>query len=508
MTITKKKELGAFYTPNLVTDALCNWAISNSSDTLLEPSFGGCNFLISSINRLTNLGCINSTESVYGYDIDNDAFKILNEKKISGTNFFHKDFLTSTQKEIPQKVSAALGNPPFLPINKISLDYRLEVLQNIKFRNLKIDKRSSIWIYFIIQSLKFLKKDGKMAWIVPDSIYFTNYGKIFLSEISTLFASVKLLRIKERFFYESGTHEKTSILLCEGFDKGSCSVEVFNYQSLSSTLNDLSKNNFTNFSEKTNNSYTVSQSFELAQLGDIFDIKIGIVIGAAKLLTIKVKDVEKSPYFPDYVYPLVTKGRQLTNLTVNKDILLKDKGAAAYIIDGIKLEKENPELYRQLLESMPLETISNITFQSRPHLFGYDDFRNPDAFLTYYAQKLPRLIENEDKSLNCSNSVHRLYLKEEFQQRNDIVKFIAIQMFCRFLGDETLQIAREYGNNILKYEPSDAVKIPVLIPRESNDLFRKNLKSVFTSMGECINNSRIEEAIQIGTKFIIDLINI
>ncbi|MEA5402596.1 N-6 DNA methylase [Arcicella sp. DC2W] len=502
MTISRKKELGAFYTPNLVTDALCNWAILNKSDILLEPSFGGCNFLVSSINRLKSLDCKNPLENVFGYDIDSDAFRILNEKGLSGDNFLHKDFLKSQQNDLPNKVTATLGNPPFLPINKLPLQYRQEVLENIKFRTLIIDKRSSLWVYFIVHSLHFLKEDGKMAWIVPDSVYFTDYGKIFLAEISSLFSSVKLLRIKERFFYESGTHEKTCILLCEGFEKTPLGLEIFNYESLNNALADLAKNKFINRPEPTITNFSISNKFKLMKLGDIFEVRIGIVIGATKLLTLKVKDAEKSPYFPEYVYPLITKGKQLKNITINKSTLLQVKDTASYIIDGVNLEKSNYELYKCLLESIPNDVISNVTFQKRTHPFGYDDFRNPDAFLTYFAQKLPRLIENENKALNCSNSIHRLYLKSDYLERSDIIRFIAIQMFCNFLSNETLSIAREYGNNILKYEPSDAVKIPVLIPIKFQNSFKKSLDIIFEKLVLKIEAGKLDDASKIAKKFL------
>ena len=52
MNIERKKRLGAYYTPSEVTNILSNWAVRSGDDIILEPSFGGCNFLISALNRL------------------------------------------------------------------------------------------------------------------------------------------------------------------------------------------------------------------------------------------------------------------------------------------------------------------------------------------------------------------------------------------------------------------------------------------------------------------------
>lgn len=51
-----KKRYGVFNTPEVVTDILSNWAIHTTDDTVLEPSFGGCQFLASAKNRLISLG--------------------------------------------------------------------------------------------------------------------------------------------------------------------------------------------------------------------------------------------------------------------------------------------------------------------------------------------------------------------------------------------------------------------------------------------------------------------
>ncbi|WP_293742425.1 N-6 DNA methylase [uncultured Pedobacter sp.] len=507
MSVDRKKELGAFYTPNLVTDALCTWAIENKEDILLEPSFGGCNFLTSSIEVLSSLGCKNPYDSIFGYDIDSEAFKILKDKGIPDNNFFLKDFLSAGTSEKRKTATTILGNPPYLPIQKLTEEYRVSVLRSINFRDFKIDKKSSLWLYFIVHSLNFLKKDGKMAWIVPDSISFTVYGKLFLQELSRFFGKVTLLRIKERFFYESGTYEKTSILLCEKFDRPAKGFEIFNYNNLSSALDDIRKNKFSNQNEHQLEKILTSQKFDLVTLGQVFDIRIGIVLGATKLLIMKTADAKLSPLFPDFVYPILSKGKHLQNISINPERLLEIKQASAYLINGLKLEQVNPDLYIRTLAKLPKEVLENETFKKRTHPFGYDDFKHPDAFLTYFAQKLPKLVENKSKLLNCTNSVHRLFLKPIYQHRKDIVKFIALQTWCNFLKEETETLAREYGNSILKYEPSDAAKIPAFIPKNENETFKLELEKVFYQVQELIDQDMITEAHSLCRNFLVEVIH-
>ena len=72
-SLYKKKTYGAFYTPEEITKALSDWALRDGSETVLEPSFGGCGFLKSLSERLQFQGA-ESINQIYSCDIDQQAF--------------------------------------------------------------------------------------------------------------------------------------------------------------------------------------------------------------------------------------------------------------------------------------------------------------------------------------------------------------------------------------------------------------------------------------------------
>ena len=43
--VEDRRILGAYYTPERLSQLLTDWAIRHVDDTVLEPSFGGCGFL-------------------------------------------------------------------------------------------------------------------------------------------------------------------------------------------------------------------------------------------------------------------------------------------------------------------------------------------------------------------------------------------------------------------------------------------------------------------------------
>ena len=146
----------------------------------------------------------------------------------------------------------------------------------------------------------------------------------------------------------------------------------------------------------------------------------------------KKKDIDNNKYYPEYLYPIVTKGKQLDGLSISREKLLLNEYLPVYLVDGIKLENNNSDLFSLLVNSIPPEILLNVTFKSRPNLFGYDDFNHPDAFLTFYSQQIPKVVLNKDKELNATNSVHRLYLKDTFLNNISVTKWVSIQLFADF----------------------------------------------------------------------------
>ncbi|MFT3793662.1 HsdM family class I SAM-dependent methyltransferase [Flavobacterium sp.] len=493
MTISSKKQLAAYYTPIEVTKILSNWAIREGSDKILEPSFGGCNFLLSSIEALQSRGCKTPASNIFGCDIDPNAFKFLKEKKINKRNFVLGDFLSVELKK-NFLADVVLGNPPYVSIHKMDKEYKEELFKKYRKNEFRIAHRSSLWVYFIVHSLTYLKPGGRMAWVVPDGISFTHYGDTFLKQLEKKFSEVRIIRIQERYFTETGTHEKTSLLLCDGYLEGNCSVKTYNYNDLDQALKSVA--NFNDIPSPTNlveEQYEDEGSIQIYPLKHFFTIHIGIVIGDSKRLILNEEKALNSPYFPKYLYPIISKGKQLTGLSINRKKLRHlNSHSPIYLVDAIKMENEDGEMFEKFLLSIPTDVLLNQTFQNRAKLFGYDDFKHPDAFLTYYSQGAPKIIINENKELNSTNSVHRLYLNAGIKNSDTILKLFALQTFCDFLGDEAMAISRQYGNHMYKFELSDASNIPLLLPKKITKKFSDKIANLYDDVSTKIRDEETE----------------
>lgn len=215
----KRKKLGIFYTPLKLTEILCEWAIRDPSDLIFEPSFGGCGFLESSHQRLKQLRNEIPIKQLYGCDIDESAFqkyllpKYQIEDSLIMKRFKKDDFLNLTVNDFSvEGFSSVVGNPPYISYHKMSKEQRLSARLITKDLELSIDGRASLWAYFTLHSLSFLKKGGRLAFVLPGIFLHSNYSRIIREKISSKFNRAVVFQIGERLFSSEGTEENTTIL--------------------------------------------------------------------------------------------------------------------------------------------------------------------------------------------------------------------------------------------------------------------------------------------------------
>src|SRR5437763_10229779 len=100
----RQKRLGAYYTPLDLSRALSEWSIRSPRERILEPGFGGCEFLFAASERLKQLGVKNGIEQLFGCDVDQRAFETLKERfgvdSLNG-RYLRKDFLSIRPGDYP-----------------------------------------------------------------------------------------------------------------------------------------------------------------------------------------------------------------------------------------------------------------------------------------------------------------------------------------------------------------------------------------------------------------------
>lgn len=496
VTYEERKKFGIFYTPPKVTQILTNWGVRDSKDTIFEPSFGGCGFLEASCERLEALGSNQPINQIYGCDIDENAFNsylypIYLEKDSSiNCRFIKENFLSLTPEDFKQVgFSSIIGNPPYISYHKMSEDQRKSAIEVTKNLKIKLDKRASLWAYFVLHSLSFLNKEGRLAFVLPGSFLQSNYSEVLRDKISSSFEHSLIIQIGERLFSSEGTDESTSILLAEGFGKttgGTTKIEfVSKIKDLENKIQKWKKIQVEKTSTHSKSSYILAskssiKTFEgiqkkvsFIELGDIANISIGIVTGANDFFIIDDNTARKWEIPSDFLSPIFSKFRMTSGVEFTIDDSNKKiaENFRCFFVDTKgKKRIRNKKLKAYLDSFSKKEKLKNVTFAKRPIWHSPLYMELPDAFFPYMHNSGPRIILNGARTL-CTNTIHRVFFKDKNGKSllNKDKKLVAISILSSFSQFSAELEGRTYGSGALKIEPSEAKRIKLIFPEDLSE---------------------------------------
>ena len=520
-----KKKYGVFYTPPEIAQVLSNWSIRKDTDLILEPSFGGCHFLSAAINRFDNLKSAAPKRQLFGCDVDPKAFTYLDNLLGSGANgnFVQNDFLKLTLDNfgINGGVDAVIGNPPYVSHHNL-LDGQYEIAQKtLEKYGFTLKGKASLWAYFVLHSMSFMKNGGRMAWVLPSSFLYTDYAEQVKNIIKHHFSKSLIIQIGERLFLSEGTEEISVVVICDDFNKndihnGSMDIifveeaqdienTIINWESRKTRINSYKANaTLSMLSEETLYSYnTLSARSNTKDMGDFFDIQIGIVSGANKFFIISDKIAQTKNLPKDSLVPILTKFRYIKGLTLTLEDFKrqKKKNKSYLLVDTTSTETISGSL-KEYLESFPEDKIKKITTFQRRMKSGkpwhqFNDNRIPDAFFPYMLKDGPYIVLNQAK-VNSTNSVHRLYLKQAISKAE--LKSIAISLLSIFSQLSAEIEGRAYGAGVLKHEPSETSRIKFLMP---SGFSRKEVNNIFDMVNELIYFGEYDKAQTVANNFVM-----
>ncbi|MGX1088462.1 HsdM family class I SAM-dependent methyltransferase [Pseudomonas sp. AP3_22 TE3818] len=478
----RRRSLGAFYTPSYLSKLLCSWAIQKKDDVVLEPSFGGCTFLEEIASRFSDLGSGDPLESVYGCDIDKNAFVKLDSLNIGSraSNFLLKDFLLLSHENFcVGKADVVIGNPPYIGNSQIGPEQRKVVELWKETCGVELEARSSLWVYFFIHSLSFLKPGARLAFVLPGSFLSADYSKKIHEILKSRFDRCLVVSLAERIFIAEGAEERTVILLAEGYRETSFEQGVVKIahspllSGLPSLFGEWNLNccKFDDFDSvgvgsfigrsATDSFFSLNEKLPSIQLGDVATINIGIVTGDTKFFIRTLNDWKElgvDRRFYKFVVPKI-KDIAGINLTKAQAESLVESNVRCLLLDTASVDLSSEVVL--YLSRYPEEKRGLATYKKRTVWHRPDDNRIPDGFFTFLTHNGPRLVLNGAR-VNCTNSVHRMFLRERLSSVE--LKLIALSILSTFTQTHAEIIGRPCGSGALKLEPKDALQLRLLYP--------------------------------------------
>jgi adenine-specific DNA-methyltransferase len=477
-----RRKIGAFYTPETLSQVLSDWAIRSPDDTILEPSFGGCGFLECAQRRLLSIGCGEPREQIYGCDIDTVAFDYLADifkGPVDLGRFLQADFLdVRPGGDWPATFPVVLANPPYIPYQELGTERR-KALGRTKWPIDGLGGRSSLWAYFITHTISFLEEGGRMAWVLPGSFLQADYAIPIRNFLAGNFRRVAAILIRERIFLKAGADEETVILLADGFRTSPVSgqIEVGQVETLQ-RLTELialwEKGQWSgNMAEGRPAALSLScpehrllvdiaASTSCKVFGDLASVQIGLVTGANEFFVLSNEGVQDAGLENSDCTPILAKFAAAPGITftLTDHQRFLASGGRGHLVDS---HGEMPSgRISAYLERFTVERRAKTsTFRKRKIWSKTDDGRVPDAFFPVMHHWGPRLVLNP-YGLTNTNTIHRVYFREP--QPKYTRQLIAISLLTSYSQLSAELVGRRYGSGVLKHEPREAEQIRLLLP--------------------------------------------
>ena len=522
-TETNKKRLGAFYTPKVLTDLICEWAIRNINTRVLEPSFGGCGFLRSAATRFRTLGSKDPQHYLYGCDIDPIAFEhLLNTfgELVDLSHYKKCDFLTLRGKQTwGIKFDCIIGNPPYLHYRHIDESARNSAIDQLKELGIHLDLRSSLWAYFVALGLNYLKIGGRIAWILPGSFLQANYAAQIREVLAQRFERIHAFLVRDRLFLCEGSEEQTVVLLGTGYQAIRSTNQVSDISlSICKNVYDLqhaiSRWEANELQTDALCGRSVADSLHpdaksilnflealpmCHRFGDYADVRIGLVTGDNKFFVINREIIQLHGLSENQLIPVLAKFVFSPGLCfkVEDHEKIAEENKRCFLVNAHD-PKRTEESIKNYLKLFPEDKISSLsTFKGRKVWSNPDDGKPPDAFFPVMRHLGPRLALNEAK-INCTNTLHRVYFKKNLNK--SLQKLLTLSMLSSFSQISAEIVGRKYGSGILKHEPSEAKKILLLIPP---NIHWNTIGKIYREVDELCRLNQFKDAQNVVDEFLL-----
>lgn len=379
---------------------------------------------------------------------------------------------------------------------------------------LLLDRRASLWAYFLIHSCRFLRSEGRLAFVLPEAVVHVDYARQLLRELARRFKRLEWISIRERCFLGSGADERVGVLLAEGWGiKGDAVVYLDECQSVATLNGRLNRIDLTQSKSRIGrlNGHAVPQLIGNAapkiaryltkgtiSLGDVARVKIGIVTGANSFFVLSEESRVARSLRYDALIPILAKFPAEHGLALDDAdwIAQCDSGLPVWMLNVREKEKRKTVL-QYLARFSARKQKQNRTFAKRADWRRPTMGAAPDAFLRCMGDVAPRLLLNRI-GINSTNTIHRIYFNREITAPKK--KLVALSLLSTLSQLSAEFEGRSYGSGVLKLEPSEAQRIRLRMPDRVN---ANEIASTYAKVDALLRQGRGLDAIEMVDKWLV-----
>ena len=507
-----RKERGAFFTPQNITEFIASWAIRTSDDMVMEPAAGDAAFLVAAVNRLRDLSQDNTTRpTVDGVEIHAQSAEMARQRvQDSGgeARMCHSDFFAIESKPIYDTV---IGNPPYIRYQDFSGESRTRSREAALRGGVSLTGLASSWAAFTVHSAMFLKQGGRLALVLPAELLSVNYAAPVRRFLFARFRDVQLVLFDEQVFPEA--EADVVLLLADGYLDGPADHATIRQAKNAEKLASLDVG-LTWKPADPGDKWTSSlvdpkavKSLDMLLSKGLFtdletwgDTTLGIVTGNNKYFTLSPQRVKELGLKSKELLNLSPPGSShLRGLALSKETLSKlgKDGQAVYLFYPGDPPSNNAAAYIDDGHRTGVDTAYKCRIRKK--WYRVPIVPPADLLLTCMNADTPRLTAN-GAGAHHLNSVHGVYLNAKYREIGRELLPLASLNSATLLHAE--MVGRAYGGGILKIEPKEAdvwaMPSPTLIFESASSLL-----AVKEEVAELLSSGKLMEAVTVVDKIIL-----
>lgn len=505
---------GGYYTPSLIAEFICSWAIQNDNDLVLEPSCGDGNFIEAAIERFNELGVNgdNLNGRIKGIElIPEEAQKAVKRAANFGLNgdaIINNDFFSfiSNQKNITY--NSIIGNPPFIRYQNFPPKHRDIAIKMMEDLGLKPNKLTNIWVPFLVICSSLLTEDGRLGMVIPAELFQVKYAEQTRVFLSNFFERITIVTFKKLVF--DGIQQEVVIILCEKTVPNAQGIRVLQLEDLDQLLEidfdavaETEVVDIQHATEKWTKYFLnpkeidflreIKDSNRIPLANDILGADVGIVTGRNEFFMLKQSQVVEWN-LQNVTTKVVSKSNQLSGIIFNdKDFdanAQKDLPKQLFLPENIDFELLDKQSKEYIKYGEKNEFHTGYKCRIRKRWYITPSLWIPQGFALRQVHRYPKLVLNHVNA-SSTDTIHRVrFISDEYSPESIVVCFLNSLTFA--FSEIT---GRSYGGGVMTFEPTEIEEL--LIPVVENH----GMDVEF--IDELIREDRIEEVLDIVDKAVL-----
>ncbi|MGJ5083585.1 HsdM family class I SAM-dependent methyltransferase [Bradyrhizobium sp. HKCCYLS3013] len=479
MEATKRKELGAYYTPSDLADLLADWAVTQPNQRILEPSIGEGALVRALAVRLDT----RASDTIFGCEIDLSTFdKAAQSFPDLAKNFRNVDFLSQSPDDLGL-FDAVVANPPFTRNHDLSAAVRKSLRAKPAFKGI-VAGAPGLWVYFLLHALCFLKSGGRLAFVVPSAVEFADYAQPAVQELLKQFSAVKFARVPEAVNWEGEAQQRAILILATGYGHGPADLLE---------RGEIDRDRVFRADVTSFEPFAVDSGSTLA---DHAVLEIGIVTGANDVFLLDQEVARASRIPSSELMPIISRARHAKGLSFTRSDgrdLARAGEKTLLLLPRNSLGPPGSPLRNYLRRISKQRRESVVWFSKRSPWWRVQIGRQCDAVFSYMNHIGPHLTLIET-GVTCTNTLHRV----TFKSRNlEVKRSICVAMLSTYTQLHAERIGRVYGGGVLKFELKDVKRLPIIVPQNSVDV------AIFNRIDTAMRSGAPDKARALADEFVL-----